>query len=75
MGEGFDQLGKRNRKLKNLQNPENPKIDDSTHIISNIVYARDMKIFEKTSGLVNQRNAFNHQIILNIKQLIKSNQE
>ena len=34
------------------------KMDEFTHIIQNIVYARDPKIFDTKNGFVNQRAAF-----------------
>ena len=51
------------------------KMDEYTHIIQNIVFARDAKIFDTKNGFVNQRNAFMHENMLNIKQLIRANEE
>ena len=45
-------------------------MDDTTLEIKNIVYARDPKVFDTKSGLVNQRNAFNHENTLDIKSLV-----
>lgn len=39
------------------------------------MYARDPKIFDTKSGFVNQRNAFLHENMLDIKGLIRSNEE
>ena len=49
-------------------------MDDTTHIIQNIVYARDPKIFDTKSGYVNQRNAFLHENLLDIKSLVAANE-
>ena len=46
------------------------KMDEFTHIIQNIVYARDPKIFDTKNGYVNQRNAFLHENYLNVHSLI-----
>lgn len=51
------------------------KMDEYTHIIQNIVYARDPKIFDTKNGYVNQRGAFMHENMLDIKQLIRMNEE
>jgi len=69
MGEGFDQVGKTNmmrlnrekrrqyeEEKKNEKGPEidtEAKMDEYTHIIQNIVYARDPKIFDTKNGFVN----------------------
>lgn len=50
------------------------KMDEYTHIIQNIVYARDPKIFDTKNNWVNQRAAFMHENLLDIKQLIRMNQ-
>ena len=50
-------------------------MDDTTHVISNIVYARDPKVFDTKTGQVNQRAAFVHENLLDIKQLIRQNEE
>jgi hypothetical protein len=50
-------------------------MDEFTHIIQNIVYARDPKIFDNKNGFVNQREAFMHENMLDIKPLIKINEE
>ena len=62
-----------NRKM----NPEQQeaKMDEFTHIIQNIVYARDPKIFDTKSGFVNQRNAFMHENMLDIKSMIRLKDE
>ena len=58
-------------------NPEQQeaKMDEYTHIIQNIVYARDPKIFDTKSGFVNQRNAFMHENMLDIKNMIRLKDE
>lgn len=72
MGDGFDQIGKKNMmrenrkkrqeyeekvKLSKMRNQEEDdaeaKMDEFTHIIQNIVYARDPKIFDTKNGFVN----------------------
>ena len=64
MGEGFDLVGKKNmmrenrekrrkyeeEKLKLKEENDEAKMDESTHIIQNIVYARDPKIFDTKTG-------------------------
>jgi len=50
-------------------------MDEFTHIIQNIVYARDSKIFDTKNGFVNQRTAFMHENMLDIKALIRINEE
>ena len=90
MGEGFDLIGKKNmmrenrekrkkyeemKKDKNEDVVEEAKMDEYTHIIQNIVYARDPKIFDTKNGFVNQRAAFMHENMLDIKQLIRMNEE
>ena len=50
-------------------------MDEYTHIIQNIVYARDPKIFDTKNGFVNQRAAFMHENTLDIKPLIRLNEE
>ena len=66
MGEGFDQIGKKNmmrvNRLKRKEYAENKilddveaKIDEFTHIIQNVIYARDPKVFDTNSGFVNQK--------------------
>ena len=90
MGEGFDLVGKKNmmrenrekrkkyeemKKDKNEEVVEEAKMDEYTHIIQNIVYARDPKIFDTKNGFVNQRAAFMHENMLDIKQLIRINEE
>lgn len=43
------------------------KMDDCTHVVQNIVYARDYKIFDTKNNLVIQREAFLHENFLDIK--------
>ena len=45
-------------------------MDEYTHIIQNIVYARDPKIFDTKNGYVNQRAAFLHENFLDVKAMI-----
>jgi len=96
MGEGFDQLGKKNmmrinedkrkvwdeakkekdQKEKDRADGETKyerdvKMDEYTSLITNIVYARDPRVFNTKSGYVNQRVAFVHENLLDIKALIK----
>lgn len=47
-------------------------MDDCTHFIQNIVFARDPKIFDTKNYLVNQRQAFMHENYLDIKAMIKA---
>ena len=85
MGEGFDMIGKKNmmrvNRIKRKEYAEGKgefeaeaKMDDTTQHISNIVYARDPKVFDTKSGNVNQKNAFSHENYLDVKSLIKLNQ-
>lgn len=46
------------------------KMDEYTYSIHNVVYARDPKVFDTKSGLVNQRNAFLHENFLDVKTMI-----
>ena len=90
MGDGFDQIGKKNmmrenrekrrkyeeeKKDKHDDDEKDAKMDEFTHFIQNIVYARDPKIFDTKNGYVNQRAAFMHENMLDIKQLIRMNEE
>lgn len=50
-------------------------MDEYTHIIQNIIYARDPKIFDTKNGFVNQRAAFMHENMLDIKSLIRMNED
>ena len=49
-------------------------MDEYTHVIQNIVYARDPKIFDTKNGFVNQRNAFMHENLLDVKAMIMQNE-
>jgi len=72
MGEGFDQIGKKNMMRENREkrkkyeeqlklqaarkgqdDEDEAKMDEYTHIIQNVVYARDPKIFDTKNGWVN----------------------
>ena len=63
MGDGYDLIGRKNmmrenrekrRAFENGKDHENEaKMDDTTHVINNIVYARDPKIFDTKTGYVN----------------------
>lgn len=50
-------------------------MDEFTHIIQNIVFARDPKIFDTKNGFVNQKAAFMHENTLDIKTLIRMNED
>ena len=62
MGEGFDLVGKKNMMRENREkrrkyeedkqkgDGDEARMDESTHIIQNIVYARDPKIFDTKTG-------------------------
>lgn len=86
MTEGYDLIGKRKKFIKEklaereanaIKKPEiildNPlaKIDDTTHIIKNIVFARDPYNLDMETFSINQRDAFMHENYLNIGELIK----
>ena len=49
-------------------------MDEYTHIIQNIVYARDPKIFDNKNGFVNQRGAFMHENLLDVKAMVLMNE-
>ncbi len=66
MGDGFDQIGKKNmmrenrekrrkyeEEKKDNEEEKEGKMDEFTHFIQNIVYARDPKIFDTKNGYVN----------------------
>lgn len=64
MGEGFDQIGKKNmmrvNRIKRREYAENKgpeeveaTMDENTVTIQNIVYARDPKVFDNKNGAVN----------------------
>ena len=86
MGDGYDMIGKKNMmrenrkkaheldKGKKFHEDNEAKMDEYTHIIQNIVYARDPKIFDTKNGYVNQRNAFMHENLLDVKNLIWINE-
>mmetsp|Transcript_8611 Transcript_8611/g.10089 ORF Transcript_8611/g.10089 Transcript_8611/m.10089 type:complete len:97 (+) Transcript_8611:67-357(+) len=46
------------------------KIDDTTHFIKSIVYARDPKIIDQEKQHVHQRDAFSHLNNLDVKMLV-----
>lgn len=50
------------------------KIDDTTHFIKSIVYARDPSIIDREKQHVHQRDAFSHLNNLDIKSLITKTQ-
>jgi hypothetical protein len=56
---------------KKVRVVQEAKMDEFTHIIHNIVYARDPKVFDTKTGFVYQREAFGHQNILDVKNLIR----
>ena len=47
------------------------KIDDTTHYIKSIIYAKDPSIIDQEHGYTHQRNAFCHLNNLDVKTLIK----
>lgn len=72
----YDQSKKDTAMRKGLElDDDQAKMDEFTHIIQNIVYARDPKIFDTKNGFVNQRNAFMHENMLDIKNLIRINED
>lgn len=50
------------------------KIDDTTHFIKNIVYARDPRIIDEEKGHCHQRDAFSHLNNVDVKLLVVKNQ-
>jgi len=62
-------------KLRQEREDQEAKMDEFTHIIQNIVYARDVKIFDTKNGWVNQRQAFMHENMLDVKALIRAKEE
>lgn len=50
------------------------KMDGSTEIIKNVVFARDASIIDFTTGFANQRDAFCHENYLNVKALVRRNE-
>ena len=55
------------KKGRKDEDEDEAKMDEHTHLIHNIVYARDPKIFDTKNGYVNQRAAFVHENTLDIK--------
>lgn len=47
------------------------KMDSTTHWIKNIIYARDPTIIDRETMRVNQRDAFSHENILDVKTMIQ----
>ena len=85
MGDGFDMIGKKNMMRENREKRRayaekegdkdmEAKMDDTTQNITNIVYARDPKIFDTKSGQVNMMRAFLHENMLDLKGLIAANE-
>ena len=85
MGDGFDQIGKKNmmrvNRIKRREYAETKghddieaKMDENTVTIQNIIYARDPKVFDNKNGVVNQKNAFSHENYLDIRTLIRLNE-
>jgi hypothetical protein len=86
MTDGYDLIGKRKKFIKEklaereanavkkpeiiLDNPQ-AKIDETTHIIKNIVFARDPSNIDMETLSINQRDAFMHENYLNLGELIK----
>ena len=87
MAAGFDLVGQR-RKMIQLKTEDKikkggngvdgadqlAKIDDTTHFIKSIVYARDPKIIDQEKQHVHQRDAFSHLNNLDVKVLVAKNQ-
>lgn len=72
----YEQSKKDTAMRKGLElDDDQAKMDEFTHIIQNIVYARDPKIFDTKNKFVNQRTAFMHENMLDIKNLIRVNEE
>lgn len=49
-------------------------MDDTTHFIKSIVYARDPKIIDQEKQHVHQREAFSHMNNLDVKALVAKSQ-
>lgn len=73
LGEGYDHVGKLNivRTVDKKQEEPQVKMDDATQFITNIVFARDPKIFDNKTNQVSQRQAFMHENYLDIKAMIR----
>jgi len=48
------------------------KIDETTQMIKNVVFARDPTIVEADKSSVNRDDAFQHENYLNVKNLIRT---
>ena len=60
-----------NKKEAKAEAEQLAKIDDTTHYIRSIVYAKDPSIIDQEHQHTHQRNAFCHLNNLDIKNLIK----
>lgn len=49
----YEDKEKETKRRKNEEDDTEAKMDEYTHIIQNIVYARDPKIFDTKNGFVN----------------------
>ena len=81
MGEGFDLLSAKKKLIKNqllpkkdevvIEQPQH-KIDETTQMIRNVVFARDPTILEQDKSSVNRDEAFQHENYLDVKTLIRT---
>ena len=83
MSAGYDLVGQR-RKMIQMKTEDKikkgangiddqeviAKIDDTTHFIKSIVYARDPKIIDTEKQHVHQRDAFSHLNNVDVKMLV-----
>ena len=60
-----------NKKEPKVEPEQLAKIDDTTHYIRSIIYAKDPSIIDPEHNHTHQRNAFCHLNNLDIKTLIK----
>ena len=67
-----DKIKKGNNSIENAD--QLAKIDDTTHFIKSIIYARDPKIIDQEKNHVHQRDAFSHLNNLDIKMLVAKSQ-
>ena len=90
MTSGFELVGQRRKlinlrtkeKIEKKENgPKNvdqddveAKMDATTHFIKNIVYARDPTILDRETLHVNQRAAFSHENMLDVKKMMHKSQ-
>lgn len=86
MNSGFELVGQRRKLInlrtkEKIDKKENggklgeagdaeAKMDATTHFIKNIVYARDPTILDRETLHVNQRAAFSHENMLDVKKMM-----